>query len=74
MSYLFSRPKVGQLVVLKDPRDSSRLILKRITGARDSFFWVEGDNKEESTDSRKFGWVPKTAILGKAFVIHKGMA
>ena len=71
ISYLFSRPKVGQLVVLKDPRDSSRLILKRVTGARDSSFWVEGDNFADSRDSRQFGWVPKTALVGRAFVIHR---
>lgn len=71
MSYLFSRPKVGQLVVLKDPRDSSCLILKRITATKDSFLWVEGDNKKQSTDSRDFGWVSAKALVGQAKVIHK---
>lgn len=71
MSYLFSRPKVGQLAVLKDPRDSSRLVLKRITVVKDSFLWVEGDNKEKSTDSRHFGWVSSRSLLGQAKVIHK---
>ncbi len=71
MSYLFSRPKVGQSVVLKDPRDPSRHLIKRITAVRDSFLWVEGDNKERSTDSRNFGWVSVKALLGQAKVIHK---
>ena len=71
MSYLFFRPKVGQLVVLKDPRDSSRLVLKRITAAKNSFLWVEGDNKEKSRDSRHFGWVSSKSLLGQAKVIHK---
>lgn len=71
MSYLFFRPKVGQLVVLQDPGDSSRLVLKRITAAKDSFLWIEGDNKEKSTDSRHFGWVSSQSLLGQAKVIHK---
>ena len=71
MSYLFSRPKVGQLVVLKDPEGSSRLVLKRITAAKGSFFWVEGDNKDKSIDSRSFGWVSSKTLLGQAKVIHK---
>jgi nickel-type superoxide dismutase maturation protease len=70
MSYLFSRPKVGQLVVLKDPRDSRRIV-KRIGVVKDSFVWVEGDNREKSTDSRNFGWVSVKALLGQAKVIHK---
>ena len=71
MSYLFSCPKVGHVVVLKDPRDSSRHILKRITTIKDSSVWVEGDNKKRSTDSRDFGWVSVKALLGQAKVIHK---
>ena len=70
MSYLFSRPRVGQLVVLKDLRDT-RHIVKRITALKDSFVWVEGDNKEKSRDSRDFGWVSVKALLGQAKVIHK---
>lgn len=70
MSYLFSHPKIGQLVALKDPRDFSRNILKRIIAIRNSFAWVEGDNKEKSTDSRDFGWVSAKALLGQAKVIH----
>ena len=71
MSYLFSRPKIGQIVVLKDPRDCSRLVLKRIGAIQNSFLWVEGDNKERSTDSRDFGWVSVKSLLGQAKVIHK---
>lgn len=71
MSYLFSRPKVGQLVVLKDPESPARRIIKRIITVKDSFLWVEGDNKEESRDSRNFGWISSKALVGQAKVIHK---
>lgn len=71
MSYFFSHPKVGQLVVLRDPTDPSRYIIKRITATEGSFLWVEGDNKERSTDSRDFGWVGANALLGQVKVIHR---
>src|SRR3989338_1600365 len=71
MSYLFSRPKVGHIVVLKDPRDFPRHIVKRIGAVKGSFVWVEGDNKERSIDSRRFGWVGAKALLGRAKVIHR---
>lgn len=71
MSYLFSRPKIGQLVVLKDPGDSSCLVLKRITAVKGSLLWVQGDNKEKSTDSRHFGWVSQSNIVGRVFKVSK---
>lgn len=74
LSYLMFRPRVGDMVVLRHPQED-RLILKyvkREEAAENTFsYWVEGLNKEESSDSRNFGWIPREAILGKALVIHK---
>jgi len=74
LSYLVFRPRVGDVVVLFHPRED-RLILKYIMREKavgsHSFYWVEGLNKESSSDSRSFGWVPREAILGKAMVIRK---
>ena len=74
LSYLVFRPRVGDIVVLKHPQES-RLILKYITKEHlhnhESFFWVEGLNKTESSDSRSFGWIKREDILGKAIVIGK---
>lgn len=56
------RLKAGDVVVLKY-RDME--LLKRIIRLEGDGFWVEGDNKDFSTDSREFGTVPKTAIVGK---------
>ena len=73
-SYLVFRPRVGDVVVLSHPQES-RLILKYIMKGkikgRDSFYWVEGLNKEESLDSRSFGWIRQEMILGKAIVVRK---
>ena len=43
--------------------------IKRISKIEDSKYFLEGDNKKESTDSRKFGWVDKKNIVGK--VVYK---
>ena len=41
-----------------------REIIKRITKISGDKVWVEGDNPAHSTDSRDFGWVNKSDILG----------
>lgn len=56
---------------------SGDYFIKRVTDIKPSFakasedveFFVEGDNKKESVDSRKFGWIEKQQIIGK--VIYK---
>jgi hypothetical protein len=39
--------------------------IKRITASKDSRVFVEGDNQAYSTDSRAFGWLHQSAVLGK---------
>lgn len=57
-----SQPKVGDVVVF---RFGNTELLKRIIKPVDDGWWVEGDNKDHSTDSRSFGPVPKQAVIGK---------
>lgn len=57
-----SRSKAGDVVVLKY---GNMVLLKRIIRLEENGFWVEGDNKDFSTDSREFGAVPKGAVVGK---------
>lgn len=61
LSYLLSKPKVGDLVALKH----GKYIIKRIRAIEEKQIFVIGDNKKESTDSRKFGWINKKEIVGK---------
>lgn len=61
LSYFLSKPKIGDLVVSK----KEKYIIKRIKKIDGDRFFVEGDNKKESTDSRKFGWINKKEIVGK---------
>lgn len=69
MSYLFSGPQVGHVVVARHPVKKGMMLLKRIVKAENDRYWLEGDNTFESSDSRQFGWVERGLIEGK--VIHK---
>jgi nickel-type superoxide dismutase maturation protease len=51
------RVRVGDLVVVADPRDAERLLVKRCVARRWGQLDVRGDNPEFSTDSRDFGLI-----------------
>jgi len=63
------RVRVGDLVVVRDPRDRERLLVKRVAALSAGGVAVEGDNPGASTDSRTLGAVPRPAIVGR--VIHQ---
>jgi len=52
----------GDVIVLRDPRDSSRWLLKRCVARVGSQLDVRGDNATASTDSREFGLVASRAV------------
>lgn len=54
----------GMLVVVRDPRLPSRLLVKRVAEVGPGGHVVAGDNPAASTDSRSFGPVP--SIWGRA--------
>lgn len=67
LSYFFSKPKIGDIVVLKRERYIIKRIAKIDLSADGQKFFVIGDNQKESTDSRNFGWIDKKEIIGKVF-------
>jgi nickel-type superoxide dismutase maturation protease len=59
-------PRVGEIVLVRDPREPKRLLLKRVASVGDGACTVVGDRPEESTDSRTFGPVQLADVLGRA--------
>jgi nickel-type superoxide dismutase maturation protease len=68
LAYWLREPRPGDVVVLRDPRQRDRLLVKRIEARDDDGRWlVAGDNAAASTDSRAFGLVERALILGKVW-------
>jgi nickel-type superoxide dismutase maturation protease len=58
----------GDVVVVRDPE--GRLVVKRLIRAETTIegepgWWLEGDNAAASTDSRAYGVLPASAVLGR---------
>ncbi len=62
--YVFHSPKEEDIILALDPRDK-RKIVKRIIHVSIDAYIIQGDNPEESTDSRIFGTITNVSILGK---------
>ena len=62
-----TRIRRGDVVAVRDPRDASRILVKRVAEVlRAGGGWVVlGDNLPASTDSREFGAVPRSSLLGR---------
>ncbi len=74
LAYRRRTPRVGEVVVLRDPERPDRYLLKRIATAppmqpapqRGQYF-VLGDNAAVSRDSRAFGPVAREQIIGRVW-------
>jgi len=62
--FIFSKPKVGDVVVF---RYQNKHFIKRISKIKGDSLFLKGDNKEDSLDSKKFGWIDRKNIFGKIF-------
>jgi nickel-type superoxide dismutase maturation protease len=62
--YLFFRPKTNDVIAFKNKEDK-KIYVKRIVGIKNNTFYVLGDNKQDSKDSKSFGWITKKDIIGK---------
>ena len=56
----------GEVVLLRDPRERSRLLLKRVREITPEGVVVHGDHADHSADSRAFGAVPQRDVIGRA--------
>lgn len=60
-----TRVRPGQIVVVPDPREPARLVVKRVVAATPLTVTVRGDNPPASTDSRAFGDVRTGDVRGR---------
>lgn len=59
------RITVGDIIAFTDPDAEESVLVKRVAGVDRGSVRVEGDNAGPSRDSRHFGPVPRTAVLGR---------
>lgn len=55
-------PRLGDVVLARDPRDARRELIKRVAGVGNDGLRLLGDNRTASTDARAFGAVPASAV------------
>lgn len=68
ISYVFVPPRRGDIIIIKHPTEKKELI-KRIAQIKGTTYFVRGDNKKQSIDSKTFGWIEKKDIIGKVLFI-----
>jgi len=58
--------RIGDVVVVLDPRDPGRELIKRVRAADASGVTLRGDNAAASTDARVFGTIQANAVQWRA--------
>ena len=62
--FFFSKPKIGDIVAFKKIK---KIFIKRIAKIDGEKYFVRGDNKRDSMDSRRLGWVSRKKFWGKHY-------
>lgn len=63
--YIISKPAIGDVVVFEK---SGKNFIKRINNIEKNNYFLLGDNKNDSLDSRKLGPVERKSIKGKVII------
>lgn len=71
-AYRHRLPAAGEIVVLVDPEAADRWLVKRVATADASRGTIEvrGDALDRARDSRRFGPVPTTSVVGRAYELY----
>ncbi|MEI6219793.1 MAG: nickel-type superoxide dismutase maturation protease [Actinomycetes bacterium] len=62
---------VGKVVVIERESYPGILLIKRVMRADENGLWVEGDNKDASTDSRTWGLLAPREIVGRVLIRYR---
>jgi nickel-type superoxide dismutase maturation protease len=62
---------VGKVVVIERESYPGIHFIKRVTKIVDQGLWVEGDNQTASTDSRQWGAINPSEVVGKVRLRYK---
>ena len=62
---------IGMVVVIERESYPGIHLIKRVIRAEQSGIWVEGDNKEASTDSRRWGAITPSEIVGVVLLRYR---
>jgi len=65
------RYKVGEVVVVEREDRPGVFLVKRLVRIEGENYWVEGDNKSSSTDSRQWGAIGREEILGRVLFRYR---
>lgn len=57
----------GNVILLRHPLRPDLLVVKRVVRADRGGWWVEGDNAQSSDDSRQFGPVSTSDVIGRVW-------
>jgi nickel-type superoxide dismutase maturation protease len=68
-AYRERTPRAGEIVVLVDPEDATRWLVKRVVEADPVLgtLDVRGDAAETARDSRNFGPVATRSVIGRVY-------
>ena len=66
-----TRVRPGQIVVIEQPEQPGLLAVKRLIRRDADGWWVEGDNPSMSRDSRDFGALPDSRIVGRLLLRYR---
>ena len=64
-AYRQQLPQPGDVVIAHHPHQSNFKIIKRVVAEENGRIYLQGDNPQASQDSRSFGPLPTTLILGR---------
>lgn len=64
-AYTKRLPNVGEITLSQHPYEHDVVLIKRVQALHGSDIWLSSDNPAEGTDSRRFGFVPATLLLGR---------